>query len=102
MATATKQSTTVRISEQAHRSLRELAAQSGEPMQTVLDKAIEEHRRRKFLAECHAAYTALQQDAPAWAEYQAELAVWDVTLGDGLDPEDALEDRCADIGKAHG
>jgi hypothetical protein len=106
MATAEKrrpkQSATIRISEQSHRSLRELAAQSGEPMQTVLDKAIEEHRRQKFLAECHAAYTALQQDAPAWADYQAELAVWDVTLGDGLDTEDALEGPPADTGKAHG
>ena len=45
---ATKQSTTVRISEQTHHRLRELAAQSGESMQAVLDKALEQYRRQKF------------------------------------------------------
>ena len=98
MATATKQSitkqstrkqsATVRISEQSHYRLRELAAQSGEPMQAVLDKAVEQYRRQKFLEKCHAAYCVLQQDPAAWADYQQEFAAWDVTLLDGLEPED--------------
>ena len=58
---ATKQSTTVRISEQTHHRLREMAAQSGEPMQAVLDKALEQYRRQKF---------------------------WEATLMDGLDPHE--------------
>ena len=94
MATATKQpgkkpvkqSATVRISEQSHAKLRDLAAQSGEPMQMVLDQALEQYRRQKFWAECDAAYAALQQDADAWKEYQDELKLWEVTLMDGLDP----------------
>lgn len=85
-----KQSTTVRISEQSHQRLREMAAQSGEPMQTVIDKALEQYRRQKFLEECHAAYCMLQQDPAAWTDYQQELAAWDVTLLDGLEPEDNL------------
>lgn len=102
---STKQSTTVRVSEQAHRSLRELAAQSGEPMQTVLDALIEQGRRQRFLAECHVAYAALKQDTQAWAEYQKDLAVWDVALMDGLEPEEEGEDckkSAADAGAAHG
>jgi predicted DNA-binding protein len=103
MATATKQSTTVRISEQAHHRLRELAAQSGEPMQAVLDKALEQYRRQKFLEECNAAYAVLQQDPQAWADYQEELAVWDVTLTDGLDPEEGgKEGGIAHAGDPHG
>jgi hypothetical protein len=98
MATATKQTAksgakqgaTVRISEQSHHWLRELAAQSGEPMQAVLDKALEQYRRQRFLEECHAAYCVLQQDPVVWADYQQELAAWDVTLLDGLEPENNL------------
>jgi hypothetical protein len=97
MATATKQppikqpsksSTTVRISEQSHRSLRELAAQSGEPMQTVLDKAIEEHRRQRFWAEMNAAYAVIQNDPQALAAEKEERALWETTLMDGLDPNE--------------
>jgi len=103
MATATKstkQSTTVRISEQAHRSLREMAEQSGEPMQAVLDTVIEQGRRQRFLVECYAAYAALRQDPQAWGEYQKELAVWDVALMDGLEPEEAGEKDCQECGDA--
>jgi len=90
MATAAKQSATVRISEQSHQRLREMAAQSGEPMQTVIDKALENYRRQKFLSDCDAAYAALQQDPDAWKEYQNELKSFEGTLMDGLDPN---EDR---------
>jgi len=48
-----------------------------------------EHRRQKSLAECDAAYAALRRDPEAWAGYQAELAAWEVTLTDGLDPDEA-------------
>ena len=86
-----KQSATVRISAQSHLRLRELAAQDGEPMQAVLDKALEQYQRQKFLADCDAAYAALQQDPEAWAGYQAELAAWEVTSMDGLEPEEKRE-----------
>ena len=108
MATAmkrrTKQSAMVRISEQAHLRLRELAAQDGEPMQTVLDKALEQYRRHKFLEECDAAYAVLQQDSEAWADYQEELAAWEVTSMDGLEPEADGRGKgdAADTGGLHG
>lgn len=106
MATAAapraKQSMMVRVSEQSHRHLREMAAQSGESMQAVLEKAVEEHRRQQFLEKCHAAYCALQQDQEAWADYQQELAAWDVTLLDGLEPEDNLEDNLITEEGKHG
>lgn len=43
-------------------------------MRAVLDRALEQYRRQKFLMECDATYAALRQDPEAWAEYQAELA----------------------------
>lgn len=103
MAVAAKQSTTVRISEQTHLRLRELSKEYGEPMQAVMDKALEQYRRQKFLEECHAAYCALQQNPEAWKDYQEELAAWDVALMDGLEAENWTEERRAvEWEKAHG
>ena len=82
-----KQSATVRISEQSHHTLRAMATQSGEPMQAVLDKALEQYRRQKFWEECDAAYAALQQDPEAWQELQDELKSFEGTLMDGLDQD---------------
>ncbi len=78
---------TVRISPRSHRTLKELAQRSGQPMQTILDHAIEEERRRLFIAEANASYAAMREDPKAWAELQAERAVWDETLLDGLKSE---------------
>ena len=86
--TKKKQSATVRISEQSHRHLRELAAQSGEPMQAVLDKALEQYRRQKFWEECNAAYAALPQDPEVWEDFQKEYKSFEGTLMDGLDPHE--------------
>ena len=83
---STKQSATVRVSEQSHSYLREMAAEYGEPMQAVLDRAVESYRRQKFWEDMKTAYAALESDPAALAEYRAELAFWDCTLMDGLDP----------------
>jgi hypothetical protein len=80
--------TTVRISEKSRQTLRELAAKSGESMQTILDRAVEQHRRQRILEEGNAAYARLREDPVAWAEWQKELAAWDATLMDGLDPDE--------------
>ncbi len=75
-------STTVRISETARRKLRELAEKERQPMQVVLEAAIEQYRRRRLLEEANAAYAALRNDPNAWAEEQAERAEWEATLAD--------------------
>ncbi len=87
-----------------HQRLRELAVQGGEPMQAVLDKALEQYRRQKFLADCDAACSALQQHPEAWVGYQEELATWEVTSMDGLDPEEDRNEKgtAADAGGPHG
>ena len=40
---------------------------------------------RMATALVHEAYARLRSDPAAWGEYQAELAAWDGTAGDGLD-----------------
>lgn len=54
-------------------------------MQAVIDRAIEEHRRRVFMEAANAEYAAFRADPEAWAEYQKELNLWEGTLMDGLD-----------------
>jgi len=78
-------SLTVRISETSHQILQELAEHSGESMQTILARAIEEYRRKRFLEEANAAYAALRQNPKAWKQEQAERRAWEATLGDGLE-----------------
>jgi predicted transcriptional regulator len=78
-------STTVRVSEHTHELLRELAEATGEPLQKVLERAVEHYRREQFFAELDAAYARLQADPVAWQEELAERAEWEVTRADGLD-----------------
>lgn len=79
-------SATVRIKKETRNILREMAAQSGQPMQTILDIAIEEYRRQRFLHEANAAYAALRNDPKAWKVELAERKEWDSTMAD--DQED--------------
>ena len=78
-------STTVRVSEETHELLRKLAAATGEPMQRVVERAVENYRREQFFAELNAAYARLQADPVAWEEELAERALLENTLADGLD-----------------
>ena len=80
-------STTVRVSEPTHRTLRELSEQLGESMQGILDQAIEDYRRKRVLERANAGYAALRADPEAWNEELAERADWEATLSDGLDDE---------------
>ena len=81
--------TTVRISEATHHLLKELSEAKDEPMQAILEVAVEEYRRRHFLESVNDAYAALRRDDHAWTEMRAEQAQWDKTLGDGLPQDEA-------------
>ncbi|HAU32061.1 MAG: Uncharacterized protein XD78_0834 [Desulfotomaculum sp. 46_296] len=77
-------SATVRINQSAWQALKLIAFQTGEPMQAVLDKAIEAYRRQYFLQKANNAYEALRENTEAWQEEIKEREAWDDTLGDGL------------------
>lgn len=77
----------IRITPRSKAVLRALAKQEGKPMQAVLDEAIEHYQRDKFLDEVNAAYATLRNDPKAWKKEQAERALWDKTLADGLNDE---------------
>jgi predicted transcriptional regulator len=77
-------STTVRVTEHTHALLRELAEATGEPLQQVLEEAVEQYRRERFFANLHAAYERLAADRTAWQDELAERAELDGTVADGL------------------
>lgn len=54
-------------------------------MPAILDRAIEEYRRRQFLEGLRADFAALRRDPKAWQEELNERKEWDSTLGDGLE-----------------
>ena len=75
----------VAIGSTSYKTLQELAARSGESIQEILDQAIEQYRRQKFLEEANKAYAALRNNPEAWASEIEEREAWDVTLADGLE-----------------
>jgi predicted transcriptional regulator len=74
---------TVTLSNNAHETLTKLAESSGETMQTVLDKAIENYRRYIFLVQADRAFVALRQKEELWQEELAERELWDSAMLDG-------------------
>ena len=77
--------TNVRISIETREKLRELTASTGESMQSIVDKAVEEIHRKHFWERTNAAFAALRNDPNAWKTEQEERSAWDVTLADGLE-----------------
>lgn len=78
-------SANVRISRDAHAVLRQMAHQEGVSLQALLDRAVENYRRRLFLEKANEAYGALRADKTRWDEELSERGEWDATLADGLD-----------------
>jgi hypothetical protein len=87
---------TVSISEASHRLLQALAAHTGQSTVDVLDKALDDYRRKVFFEQLDAGYSELREDPEAWAEHLAEREQWDATLMDGLDAEESwtADGRC--------
>jgi len=77
-------STTVRIKRETKRDLDQLAKQTGQKTQDVLDHAIDAYKPRVFLDQANRAYATLRQDDARWAEEIAERKAWNATSGDDL------------------
>ena len=76
---------TVKISKSSHDALLQLAETSGESMQTILERAIENYRRTKFLIEANQAFEKLRQNEELWQDELKERQEWDQTIADGLE-----------------
>lgn len=84
---------TITISPQAQRTIRALAKKTNLPTQEIVDRAVEELRRKLLFEEANAAFAALQEQPAVWNEIERERAVWDAALADGLESEEWSEYR---------
>lgn len=75
-------SATVRITKDTREVLRKLSAQTGEPMQAILDKAVDAYRRQRLLEDANRAYAALRSNPGAWEEELEERRLWDNAVAD--------------------
>jgi predicted transcriptional regulator len=80
--------TNVRVDEQLHAVLRELSEAEQRPIGVLIADAIDAYRTAKFWEQARRDYERLRADPAEWAEYQAEVALWDSVAGDGLEREE--------------
>ena len=79
--------TTVRVRVETVKTLRELAAGTGRPMQDVLAAAVDAYFRRVLLDQLDEDYARLRSDPKAWAEELEERRLWEATLMDDLEDD---------------
>lgn len=79
-----RQDRLVRITEETHTKVAQLARLEGASHQSVAERAIEQYRRRKMLAETATGYAAMRESATESKEFEDEMVLWDSTSGDGL------------------
>ncbi|WP_373544755.1 hypothetical protein [Chamaesiphon sp.] len=59
----------------------EFVDRSSKNRSQFINEILSKEKKRQFLRELENAYTELVNDP----EYQAEIELWDVTVGDGID-----------------
>lgn len=79
---------TTRISEETRELLRRLSEEEDSSMQKIVEKALKEYRRKKFLEKSNEAYRELREREEEWSQEKKERKDWDATLEDGLDEGD--------------
>ncbi len=78
-------STTIRVTNQARDTVREISRITGKRQQEVVDAAVEAYRRQILLENANTAYAALRSDESAWTSETAEREAWNATLADGAE-----------------
>jgi hypothetical protein len=78
---------TVRIDPTSHAALAEIARAKNIALSEALARAVAAYRREVFLEQMSAGFAALRADPKAWAQEQAERALWDDASADGLEDE---------------
>ncbi|MGH2557685.1 MAG: hypothetical protein ACRDJH_01365 [Thermomicrobiales bacterium] len=76
---------TIRVPDTTHVKLQRMATEEGRAIGQVIDDLVDRYERDRFFEEMAEDFARLRADPVASAEYDAELAVWDSTLLDGLE-----------------
>lgn len=78
------QTTTIRISSGAHATLKQIAREESQPMQSVLDRLLRKYRAEQLLHRTNAAFANLRGNSEQWEHELEERAAWDQALADDL------------------
>ena len=92
-------SVTIRIPQATHDVARRLAAERKRSIGDVITEALERYEEEQWWDAVDASYARLRDDPVACAEYDAEMAVWDIALQDGLEewPYEGVEELRASL-----
>lgn len=77
--------TSIRVEKQTHAKLAELSESQHRPMAKIVAEAVARYDNDLFWEAVDEAYDRMNADPEDRAEFDAEIAVWDVTLLDGLE-----------------
>src|SRR5213594_4115339 len=94
-------SVTIRIPRAAHDTARRLAADRKRSIGEVIAEALERYEEDEWWDAVDASYARLRDDPVASAEFDAEMAIWDTALLDGLEewPYEGVEELLASLDK---
>lgn len=79
--------TTVRVEDDVHRTLREIAESEHRPIGKVIEEAVRLYEKEKFWNEVNASLERLREDPVAWQDSMDELAEWDAMPNEVLAAE---------------
>ncbi len=74
----------IRISDKAYSKLNQIVHNTGLSRQNIFDKAIDKLEQETIFKKANQAYVAIKNNPKKWQDEQKELALWDITLNDGL------------------
>jgi predicted CopG family antitoxin len=76
-------SATIRITDKTYKILKEIKTTSGESMQSIIEKALENYKEKQFWNEVNQAFKSLKK-SPDWSEELEERELWSNTTSDGM------------------
>lgn len=79
--------TTVRVDDQLHATLREIAKEERRAIGQVIEDAITRYQKEKFWQGVYGDLARLRSDPVAWKDYRDEIAFFDGGSMDGLEHE---------------
>ncbi len=80
-------SSTIRVDDKTLKIIRRISKEAGISMQEILDKAVEDYRRKQVLMEANEAYKVLRENPGKWKEEIEERQEWDTTIADNLEEQ---------------
>ncbi len=81
----------IRVSKETQDVLRNIAEREHRPMSTIMDEALRAYQKELLWRRAEADYARLAANEEEFRDYQEEIALWDSTSSDGLDPSDSYE-----------